>query len=49
MNTDIDIMNREDYITKYWDRAKIHRKSPDFIKDQLKKEISLIWDKFNNK
>ena len=47
MKTDINILNRDDYISKYWDIARVWRRSPEWLQLQLKKEAGLTWDKFN--
>jgi len=49
MSDDVTTLSRAEYINKYWDKWKVYRKSPAFIKQQLKNEVGIIWDKFNTK
>ena len=48
MKTNTNKLTREQYINKYWDITRSWRSSPLFIKEQLKREMGQIWDKYNN-
>ena len=48
MITNTNKLTREQYINKYWDITRSWRSSPLFIKEQLKREMGQIWDKYNN-